>query len=633
MIISKTSHRYDYKLMTVNTCYDPAHLKMPGSCVALGMKQTLADRNHNRELADIFHRMAGCYRYMGAKERFREIAYENASRTLHGLKDDVSIHATDVKSLDQLSGIGESIAEKIMEYLESGKIETYEKLKVKVPEGLLELMDITGFGPATVKLLYKKFSITNREELLAAIESGRLKKLKGFGEKKINNLLSGLKLYKESHTRMLLSYALEMGNELLAVVRKTGGVIKAELAGSLRRRKETIGDIDIIACAQRKDCKKIMNTVLKSPRVGRVLASGETKLSFLLKQGHAQVDIRLVHEDEYGAALLYFTGSREHNVKLRTWAKSNNWKLNEYGVFDAKTDRKLAVQTEEEIYDLFGMQYIPPELREEKGEIERAREHKLPVLVEGKDMKGDLHMHSNWSDGSEKIETMARYILKQFPHYQYIVITDHSPSQRVAGGLQPDDFKKQFREIDLINEKLGKNFIKKGVELDILADGSLDLPDDLLSQFEWVTASIHSGFSKDNTERLLNACEHPAVHCIGHPSGRLIGKREAYPVDWNKLFKKLRETGTAVEINAQPERLDLKDDLVREAIRQGVTLTISTDAHMLSQYDFMEMGVSIARRGWCTKHNILNTQSWEAVTAFKNRKTGIRRQAKKTVHP
>jgi DNA polymerase (family 10) len=596
------------------------------------MKQVSTNKIHNRELADILHHMASCYRYQGPEQRFRAVAYENASRTIHGLKDDISVFATDVKSLDQLSGIGESIAEKIIEYLESGKIKTYEKLKKEVPESLLELMDITGFGPATVKLLHQKFNINNKEELVAAIEGGQLKGLRGFGEKKIENLMRGLKLYKAGQERMLLSTALEMGTELLTAIKKIDGIIKAELAGSLRRRKETIGDIDIIACALKKDWKKVMNKVLKIGQVGRILASGETKVSFLLKQGHSQVDIRLVNEDEYGAALLYFTGSKEHNVKLRSWAKTKGWKLNEYGVFDAKTDKKLAGKTEAEIYEWFDMQYIPPELREEKGEIELAREYKLPKLVELKDIKGDMQMHSTWSDGAEKIETIARHILKNFPHYKYIVITDHSPSERIAGGLQPGEFRKQFTEIDRINKRLGSDFIKKGVEVDILADGNLDLPDDLLRQFDWVTASIHSGFNKDNTERFIKACEHPYVHCIGHPSGRLIGKREGYPVDWKKLFKKLVETGTAIEINAQPERLDLKDDLVKEAIGKGVFITISTDAHMLSQFDFMELGVAVARRGWSTKDNILNTQSWEAIEAFKKRKAGKRKKIAGTVH-
>lgn len=356
------------------------------------------------------------------------------------------------------------------------------------------------------------------------------------------------------------------------------------------------------------------------PQCSRILASGETKASILLKKNNTQVDLRLVNDHEYGSALIYFTGSKEHNIKLRVWAKEKGWKMNEYGVFDAKSGKRLAGKTEEEVYRLFGLQYIPPELREERGEIEAAIKNKLPELIELKDIKGDMQMHSTWSDGAEKIETIAKYILKEFPQYEYIVITDHSPSERIAGGLKPSEFKKQFIEIDKLNKKLGKDFVKKGVEVDILADGSLDLPDELLKQFDWVVASIHSGFTKDNTERLIKACEHPSVHCLGHPSGRLIGQREAYPVDWKKVFKKAVATGTAIEINAQPNRLDLKDDLVKEAIENGVMITISTDSHALPQFDNMTLGVDAARRGWCKKENVLNTGSWKKVEQFKKNK-------------
>jgi DNA polymerase (family 10) len=597
------------------------------------MKQAQTiERNHNRELAEIFHRMASCYRYQGPEQRFRAVAYENAARTLQGMKEDISLYAKDVKTLDKLNSIGESIAEKIIEFLHSGRIHTYEELKKEVPESLLELMDIKGFGPATVKLLHEKFNITTKDDLVTALDNGKLKGLKGFGEKKIENLLRGLKLYKAGQERMLLPVALETGNEVLKGIKDIKGIIEAELAGSLRRKKETIGDIDIIACAPKKDWKRIMNRIVKFPQVSRVLASGETKTSFLLENGHTQVDIRLVHEDEYGAALLYFTGSKEHNVKLRSWAKSKGWKLSEYGVFDAKTDRRLAGKTEEEIYKWFHMDWIPPELREDRGEIDAARSRKLPKLVEAADIVGDLQMHSTWSDGAASIEAIARHIQKHFPQYKYIVITDHSPSERVAGGLKPAEFRKQFVEIDKINQKLGGSFIKKGVEVDILADGSLDLPDDLLSEFDWVTASIHSGFSRDNTGRLIKACEHPSVHCIGHPSGRLIGKREAYPVDWSKLFDALVRTGTAIEINAQPERLDLKDDLVKQAIDAGARITISTDAHTLDQFGLMEFGVAVARRGWCTADDILNAHKWDALESFAGKKSSRVRKKRAALH-
>lgn len=593
------------------------------------MGEAIVDKSNNRQLADIFHHMSACYRYLGIDERFRAIAYEKASRTIQGLKDDISIYAKDVKSLDKLNGIGESIAEKIIEYLKTGKIKTYEQLKRKVPETLLDLMDITGFGPSTVKLLHQKFKITDKKSLAKALDSGELKGQKGFGPKKIENLMHGLKMYKAGHERMLLSDALQIGNDLLLQIKMIDGIKNAELAGSLRRRKATIGDIDIIACVNKRENKNILVEILKLKNVGKVLASGETKISFLVKHGTTQIDIRLVSEEEYGSALLYFTGSKEHNVKLRTWAKEKNWKLNEYGVFSAKTEKRLAGKTEEEIYEWFDMQFIPPELREEKNEIELARRYMLPKLVELADIKGDMQMHSRWSDGAEKIETIAGYILENFPQYQYIVITDHSPSERVARGLEADDFRRQFQEIDHINRKLGRDFIKKGVEVDILSDGSLDLPDVLLDQFDWVTASIHTGFKKDNTERLVKACEHPSVHCIGHPSGRLIGRREPYMVDWEWFFKKLKITGTAIEINAQPDRLDLKDDLVKQAIEQGVMITISTDAHMLHQFAYMQLGVSVARRGWCTRKNILNTYSWEKIEEFKKGKKLLLRQANK----
>ncbi len=582
-------------------------------------KQEKVYSNHNMELADIFHRMASCYRYLGKEERFRALAYDNASRTLNDLKEDISVYAKDLKSLEMLSGIGEGIGKKIIEFLQTGKISTYENLKKEVPMELLELMDINGFGPATIKTLHDELKIDGREKLIAAIEEGKVEKLKGFGPGKIENMKRGLKLFKESHSRMLLSSALKTGNDILETIKKIHSVKKAELAGSLRRKKETIGDIDIITIATGKDRKKIINKFISIPQCKRILASGETKASFLISN-NIQVDIRLIRDEEYGSALLYFTGSKEHNIQLRLMAKEKGWKLNEYGLFEEKTGKRLAGKTEEEIYKMFRLPYIPPELREMRGEFEAAKKGKLPRLIELKDIKGDMQMHSTWSDGAEKIETIARYILKEYPQYDYIVMTDHSPSERIAGGLKPAEFRKQFPEIDKVNKKLGKDLVKKGAEVDILADGSLDLPDSLLKEFDWVVASIHSGFNKDNTDRLLKACEHSSVHCIGHPSGRMIGKREAYPVDWKKLFEKAAATGTAIEINAQPDRLDLKDDLVKEAIAAGVTLTISTDSHALSQFDNMKLGIAVARRGWCTADQVLNTKPWKAVEQFKKKK-------------
>lgn len=563
--------------------------------------------------------MADCYRYLGREQRFRAVAYETASRTLGNLRQDISTYANDINTLDQLKGIGESIAGKIMEYIKTGRIRTYERLKKQVPEELLDLMDINGFGPATVKQLHEKLKVNTRQELVNAIIAGGLEGIRGLGPKKIEHIKRGLKLYKDAHSRMLLWDAMQAGQEILRAIRPLPGVEKAELAGSLRRGKETVGDIDIVVQADRSIRKRLVSRLTRLQQVVSVAASGETRLTILL-ENKIQVDIRIVEEKEFGSAMLYFTGSREHNIRMRTLAADKNCKLNEYGLFNVKTGAYIAGRTEEEIYRRLGFQYIPPELREDAGEIALAARQRIPTLVSFSQIKGDMQMHSRWSDGEDTIEQIANYLLHAFPHYEYIVITDHSPNARVAHGLQPEDFHRQFAEIDKINSKIGFSFVKKGVETDILSDGSLDLPDELLQQFDWVTASIHSGFSHDNTGRLISACEHPYVHCIGHPSGRLIGIRDPYPVNWEQLLRKAASTGTAIEINAQPTRLDLRDDLARMAVEKGVSLVINTDAHALTQFDFMQLGVAVARRAGCKKQDILNTAHWEDIMRFKANK-------------
>jgi DNA polymerase (family 10) len=582
------------------------------------VRNTLKD--NNAALTGIFHRMAQCYRYLGEENRFRVIAYEGAARTISSLRNDISHYGIDVKSLDRLKGIGESIAEKIIEYLQTGHIRTYDSLKKKVPESLLELMDISGCGPATVRQLHEKLHINSMEDLQTAVNAGKLSGLKGMGGKKIENLRRGLKLFKESGSRLLLQDAMRIGQSLLDALKDIPGIEQVALAGSLRRGRETVGDIDIVASAARRNWNKIMNRFVRFEMVASVLARGETRTSVLLSNLNTQVDLRLVEKDAFGAALLYFTGSREHNIRLRMLARDRGWKLNEYGIFDATTEKRLAAEKEEDIYQLLGLDFIAPELREDRGELDLAAKGKLPKLLTEKEMRGDMHVHSEWSDGADSIEALAKHVIANFPHYDYIVITDHSPSERIAHGLKESDFLKQFKEIDAVNRKLGKNFIKKGVELDILADGNLDLPDELLAQFDWVTASIHSGFGHDNTARLLKACEHPLVHCLGHPSGRLIGQREAYPINWDLLFEKALAFKTVIEINAQPLRLDLSDMLVKAAVEKGLYLSIGTDAHALGQLEFMKLGIAVARRGYCSAQNIINTHPWKWVVSYK--KTG-----------
>ena len=576
--------------------------------------------SHNEMLARLFHQMALCYRYLGEEERFRAQAYEKASRTLSGLKEDISGYAKDISTLDQLSGIGESIAEKILEFLQTGKIRTFEKLKKKVPEELLPLLEVNGIGPATLRYFHEKMGISNRDEMEEALRSGQFDHTKGFGSKKLENIKRALKMHKETQSRMNLWEALKAGERVLEELQKMKGIKQAVLCGSLRRRKETIGDIDVVVTAAKKDWKPIIQFFVNMRDVGKILASGDTKASILLAQSDIQVDLRVVLEEEYGAALLYFTGSKEHNIQLRTLARAKGWKLNEYGIFDLKSNHRIAGNTEADMYKDLGMDYIPPELRECRGELELARNHSLPKLIEQKEMKGDMHLHSTWSDGAADIGVIAAHIQSVYPNYEYIVVSDHSPSEKIARGLQPDEFLRQFEEIDKINRELGSPLLKKGIEVDILADGHLDVGEDLLAQFDWVTASIHSGFTRDNTKRLRKACENRFVHCIGHPGGRLIGKRAGYPVNWAELFKIAMDTGTALEINSQPLRLDLTDELVKAAIEAGVTLTISTDAHALSQFSYMQLGIAVARRGFAEKSDVLNTLSWKQIESFKKKK-------------
>lgn len=568
----------------------------------------------NRQLSNIFKDMSSIYQYMGGDERFRALAYLKASRAIGTLQEDISVFVKK-DSLEEIPGIGESIAEKIKEFVKTGKIKKYEELKKRVPHGIMEMLEIKGFGPQSLKTIHEKLNINSKEELIAAMNDGRISSIKGFGRKKVENMLRGLKLHKVVEERMLLWNALQLGERIVTELKQLKEVKQIDLAGSLRRKKETIGDIDIlVACAQ-KDRKKIVNRFTSVDFAKEVLVKGDTKASIILKENNRQTDLRIVDENEWGSALLYFTGSKEHNIHLRTIAKEKGMKISEYGVYRVKDDKRVAGKTEEEIYNLFGFQWMPPEIREDKGEMELAAKKKIPKLIELKDIKGDLQMHSTWSDGMHSIEELAKFVLKNY-NYEYIVITDHSKAERVAGGMSEKEFLKQIKEIHSANKILGKDFIKSGAEVDILNDGSLDLGDELLAQLDWVCASVHTGLNKENTERLIKACENPYVCCIGHPSGRLIGKREEYPVEWKEVFKIAKQTGTALEINAQPDRMDLKDELAFAAREAGVILTISTDSHTTGNFSFMNLGVAVARRAWCTAGDVLNTKSWKEINRF-----------------
>jgi len=575
-------------------------------------------RNINKELAKIFREMAMIYEFIGKDEdKFRALTYQRVANLLEDLPDDVRNYLISGK-LEEIRGIGSHTIEKIKEYIQTGKISKYEELKKLVPPDFLQLMEIPGFGPKTLKRIYEELGITTKEELIKALKDGRIASLKGFGEKKVKNMLKGLELYEASQKRLILWEALEIGRSLVEKLKNLKEIKNIELAGSLRRKKETIGDIDILVSANQQDREKIINYFVNLEDVKEILAKGDTKASVLIKQKERQVDLRVINPDEWGSALQYFTGSKEHNVHMRDIAKSKGLKVSEYGVFIASTGEKIAGETEEGVYEAIGMQWIPPELREDRGEIELALEKKLPKLVELSDIKGDLHVHSTWTDGMNTIQQIIEFVRERYK-YEYIAITDHSKSVRVAHGLSEEDLLRQIEEIDKLNKLIGFDFIKKGIEVDILLDGSLDLSDEVLSKLDWVVASIHTHFNRDNTDRIIKACENPYVTAIGHPTGRIFGQREGYPVS-DEILKVAKETGTALEINAQPNRMDLNEVWVKKGKEIGVKFVISTDSHSFGNFAYMEIGVAIARRGWCTKEDILNTRSWKEIQKFVNAK-------------
>lgn len=575
-------------------------------------------RNINKELAKIFREMAMIYEFIGKDEdKFRALTYQRVANLLEDLPDDVRNYLISGK-LEEIRGIGSHTIEKIKEYIQTGKISKYEELKKLVPPDFLQLMEIPGFGPKTLKRIYEELGITTKEELIKALKDGRIASLKGFGEKKVKNMLKGLELYEASQKRLILWEALEIGRSLVEKLKNLKEIKNIELAGSLRRKKETIGDIDILVSANQQDREKIINYFVNLEDVKEILAKGDTKASVLIKQRERQVDLRVINPDEWGSALQYFTGSKEHNVHMRDIAKSKGLKVSEYGVFIASTGEKIAGETEEGVYEAIGMQWIPPELREDRGEIELALERKLPKLVELSDIKGDLHVHSTWTDGMNTIQQIIEFVRERYK-YEYIAITDHSKSVRVAHGLSEEDLLRQIEEIDKLNKLIGFDFIKKGIEVDILLDGSLDLSDEVLSKLDWVVASIHTHFNRDNTDRIIKACENPYVTAIGHPTGRIFGQREGYPVS-DEILKVAKETGTALEINAQPNRMDLNEVWVKKGKEIGVKFVISTDSHSFGNFAYMEIGVAIARRGWCTKEDILNTKSWKEIQKFVNAK-------------
>ena len=561
----------------------------------------------NKELADLFDRMADILEFK-SENPFKISAYRKASRIIGDLTQDIEEIAESGK-LKDVPGIGEGMAEKIVEYLKTGKVSKFEEVRKGISDELIAIMDIPGMGPKTLAMIHKEKGISNLSQLEKAVEDGSLIGLPGIGEKKVENIKRGIQLLKQSKGRMNLGIAFPVAKRIVEALREKAGSRKIEWAGSLRRMRENIGDIDILATGPNKE--KIIQTFTHLSEVKEVLASGETKASVIV-EGSIQIDLRVVEEDSYGAALQYFTGSKAHNIHLRGIAKAKGIKINEYGVF--KGEKKIGGKEEEDVYRVLGMDWIEPELREDRGEIEAANETRLPKLVKEHDIKGDFHVHSNWSDGTSSIEEIARAAQKR--GYQYVALCDHSKSLKIAHGLDESRLMKQIEEIDRVNEKM-KNFqILKGTEVDILSDGRLDFPEKVLEKLDLVVASVHSGFKQEQekmTKRIVRALENPLVHILGHPSGRLLGARDPYEVEIDEVMGAAKQYGKALEINAYFERLDLDDIHCRKAKEMGILLAIGTDSHHLDQMWMISLGVAVARRGWLETKDVLNTLSLKEI--------------------
>lgn len=562
----------------------------------------------NKVLAKKFEELANALDFLG-ENPFKVRAYLKVAKVLEELPEDVTeiYKVQGFEGLERIPGIGEGIAKKIVEFIEKGTFEKYEEVMSKVPADLLKLMDVPGVGPRTLKLIYDKFKVTTMDEFIKILDDPRILTLPGMGEKKIENIKRGLELYLSMQERIPLGIAVNIVEDIIEYMKESKKVELISGCGSYRRMKETVGDIDILVVGE--DGAKLIEHFTKFPSVTDVLASGDTKGSVIV-EGKYQVDMRVVGRESWGAALQYFTGSKNHNIKLRTIAKAKGLKISEYGVF--REEKLIAGAEEEDVYKSLGLPWIPPELREDQGEIEAAMSGNLPVLLGYNEVKGDLHVHSNYSDGTSSLEELVEFARKM--GYQYLGICDHSRSAKYAGGLEIDELRERNREIDRINKSFKDFVLLKGAEVDILSDGQLDYPDEILRELDFVVASIHIWKkNEDATQRIIKAMENPYVTIIGHPTGRLIGQREGYHVDIDTIIDKAVETKTFLEMNAYYERLDFNDVNARKAKEKGVLLVINTDAHHVGQLPMIRLGIGQARRAWLGPQDVVNTRNLSEV--------------------
>jgi len=562
----------------------------------------------NPDIARLFDEVADLLEIQDANP-FRVRAYRNAARTIRDFPEPLAdLVRAGTKDLTDIAGIGDDLAKKITAIVTTGELPLRKELASKLPAGLLDLLRIPGLGPKRVKLLYKKLKVKSAADLAAALDTGKVQKLKGFGPKMEEKMRAGIGQAQVGERRLLLNEAEVQATAVVAYLEAGGGIAQIEVAGSYRRRRETIGDLDIVVTADGKDSAKVMDRFATYGEVAEVISKGETRATVKLRGG-LQVDLRAVEPDAYGAALVYFTGSKAHNIELRKIAQEQGYKLNEYGLF--KGTRRAAGKTEQDVYATLGLDWIAPELREARGEIALARAHRLPKLVELDEIRGDLQMHTSATDGKGTIEDMAH--AARALGYQYIAITDHSKRVTMALGLDAKRLRAQWKAIDVWNATSGRGgfTILKSVELDILENGKLDLPDDVLAEADYVVATIHYGLNqsgKELTRRLVGAAEHRWVDTIGHPTGRVLGRREPYAFDFEALCRACTATGCLLELNGHPERMDLPDTLAAAGKQHGVRFVLSTDSHQPGNLPFMKYALYLARRAGLEAADILNTR-------------------------
>ncbi|HEY7867717.1 MAG TPA: DNA polymerase/3'-5' exonuclease PolX [Methylomirabilota bacterium] len=566
----------------------------------------------NFQIAREFELMADVLELKG-ENPFRIRAYRRAAQNLQSLGEDVEVLAREDR-LEDIPGVGADLAGKIQEFLRTGQIKEIAATSKGIPRGVVELMNIPGVGPRTARMLYEREHVTGLDQLEKLARKGGLRGLPGIQAKTEQNILKGIRLVRGGQERMPLGRALPLGRELIHQLERLSAVKQICLAGSLRRMKETVGDIDILVTSTQPAA--VMRAFVSLPQVADVLERGSTKGSIRHKEG-IQVDLRVVDPECFGAALMYFTGSKQHNIRIRDIGVKKGLKISEYGVFKASTGRRLVSATEEEVYAAVGLPWIAPELREDAGEIDAALQRKLPDLVALEDIRGDLHCHTNATDGHHTIEALVSAAERR--GYKYVAVTDHSPSTRVAGGLSAAELAAHVRKIRAVQARHPRITVLAGSECDILPDGSLDYPDRVLAELDLVIASVHAAFKQSRSEmtrRICRALAHPRVHVLGHPTGRLIGERDPYAVDIDEVLRTARRYDKAMEINSYPDRLDLNDAHARRAHELGVRVAVSTDTHMLDHLDFMELGVATARRGWTETPQVVNTWSASKLLAW-----------------